>query len=302
MATTGGIAPSLPSPRSSSASSTRRCPTSRAALAAYPKSAHGAHIRGHLFYEMGQREEGLAFLTDWMKDYPREGLMHVHNNWHLALWSMETGRHADAWRIYDDGAAAQRRLGTAGQRRDRRAGVPAARRDGGPAAPRRALAGAGRLRDEMVRQAGPELRRHAHGAGLRHGGRFAKLAGFMDNPRGAAGDMVPPMARGFDAFARGDWKTAEAELEPLLDTHERLGGSRAQRDLLEYSVAAAKLRGGKKEEARAFVEKRRPANAKTGELPAGGASGGRPSTSRTPRPAIRRSVCASRSRTRSSPA
>ena len=82
--------------------------------------------------------------------------------------------------------------------------------------------------------------------------------------------MVPPMARGFEAFAKGDWKRAVSELEPLLDTHERLGGSRAQRDLLEYAVAAAKLRGGKKEEARAFIEKRRPYNAKSGELPLAG--------------------------------
>src|SRR5258708_7681956 len=72
------------------------------ALAAYPKSAHAAHIRGHLFYETGEREAGLAFLKEWMADYPRDGMMHCHNHWHLALWSMETGRHAEAWRIYDD--------------------------------------------------------------------------------------------------------------------------------------------------------------------------------------------------------
>ena len=35
-------------------------------------------------------------------DYPRDGLMHCHNSWHLALWSLETGRTADAWRIYDE--------------------------------------------------------------------------------------------------------------------------------------------------------------------------------------------------------
>jgi Tfp pilus assembly protein PilF len=39
------------------------------ALAANPNSAHGAHIRGHLFYELGEREAGLAFLTGFMKDY-----------------------------------------------------------------------------------------------------------------------------------------------------------------------------------------------------------------------------------------
>ena len=88
-----------------------------------------------------------------------------------------------------------------------------------------------------------------------------------DSPRGAAGDMVPGMARGFTAYATGDYKRAASELEPLLDSHERLGGSRAQRDLLEYAVAAAKLRGGNKDEARAFIERRRPHNAKVGGFP-----------------------------------
>ena len=41
-----------------------------AALAAFPASAHAAHIRGHLFYELGEREAGLAFLTDWMRQSP----------------------------------------------------------------------------------------------------------------------------------------------------------------------------------------------------------------------------------------
>ena len=97
-----------------------------------------------------------------------------------------------------------------------------------------------------------------------------KLARFSDSPRGAAGDMVPPMARGFAAFARGDWKTAADEIEPLLATHERLGGSRAQRDLLEYVVTAAKLRAGQRDEARRMIETRRPQNAKVGGFPLAG--------------------------------
>jgi hypothetical protein len=97
-----------------------------------------------------------------------------------------------------------------------------------------------------------------------------RLAAFTDNPRGAAGDMVPAVARGFEAFARADYKRAADELEPLLVTHERFGGSRAQRDLLEYAVAAAKLRGGDKNEARAFIEKRRPRNGKVGGFPLDG--------------------------------
>jgi hypothetical protein len=237
------------------------------ALAAYPKSAHAAHIRGHLFYETGEREAGLAFLKEWMADYPRDGMMHCHNHWHLALWSMETGRHDEAWRIYDT-----------------------ALRPGAAWGPQINIATdcpAFLLRAEMAGQPRrPELWRELADYATKWFGRpglsFAdmhtvlayamagdneKIAAFMDSPRGSAGDMVPAMARGFTAFAGGDYKRAEGELEPLLDTHERLGGSRAQRDLLEYTVAASKLRAGNKQEARAFIEKRRPYNAKVGGFP-----------------------------------
>lgn len=245
-------------------------PNIEGALAAYPKSAHGAHIRGHLFYELGERETGLAFLTDWMKDYPREGMMHVHNHWHMALWSMETGRHAEAWRIYETALRPSAAWGPQ---------VNVA--TDGPAFLLRAEMAGQPRRAELWQELGDYATKWFARPGLSFvdmhtvlayamAGDGEKLRTFMDNPRGSAGDMVPPMARGFDAFAKSDWKTAEAELEPLLDTHERLGGSRAQRDLLEYTVAAAKLRGGKKETARAFIERRRPYNSKIGGFPLAG--------------------------------
>jgi tetratricopeptide (TPR) repeat protein len=241
-----------------------------AALAAFPKSAHGAHIRGHLFYELGEREAGLAFLTDWMKDYPRDGLMHCHNHWHMALWSMETGRHADAWRIYDEalrpGAAWGPQVNVATDC---------------PAFLLRAEMAGQERRPELWRELAEYSTKWFGRPGLSFvdmhtvlayamAGDDEKLAAFCDSPRGAAGDMVPPMARGFRAFAHGDWKTAVEEIEPLLATHERLGGSRAQRDLLEYVVTAAKLRAGQRDEARRHIETRRPHNAKVGGFPLAG--------------------------------
>jgi hypothetical protein len=241
-----------------------------AALAAYPKSAHGAHIRGHLFYERGERAAGLAFLDDWMKDYPRVGLMHCHNSWHRALWSLETGRLADAWRIYNDslrpGAAWGPQVNVA---TDCPAFLLRAEMAGEP------------RRAELWRELADYSTQWFGKPGLSFvdmhtvlayamAGDDEKLAPFTDNPRGAAGDMVPPMARGFKAYAGSDWKTAIAEIEPLLATHERLGGSRAQRDLLEYVVASAKLRAHGRDEARSFIKARRPYNAKVGGFPLAG--------------------------------
>ncbi len=237
------------------------------ALAAYPASAHTAHIYGHLYYETGERDAGLAFLADWRKDYPREGMMHCHNSWHLALWSLETGQHEAAWRIYDD-----------------------ALRPGAAWGPQVNIATDGPaflLRAEMAGQPRrPELWRELADYGAKWFGKpglsfvdmhtvlaYAMagddeaLATFVAMPRGTAADMIAPLARGFDAFARGRWERAAEEIEPLLATHERLGGSRAQRDLLEYTVAAARLRAGKPAEAREMITMRRPQNGKSGGFP-----------------------------------
>ena len=73
-----------------------------AALRGFPRNAHAAHIKAHLFYEKGEREEGLAYLDQWNVTYPREGQLHCHISWHLALWSLDTARRDQAWKIYRD--------------------------------------------------------------------------------------------------------------------------------------------------------------------------------------------------------
>jgi hypothetical protein len=46
-----------------------------------------------------------------------------------------------------------------------------------------------------------------------------------------------------------------------MSEHERLGGSRAQRDLLEFMYLCALLREGRDEEARRLIAMRRPKKA-----------------------------------------
>ncbi|MEZ5715123.1 MAG: tetratricopeptide repeat protein [Paracoccaceae bacterium] len=66
-----------------------------------PRSGHGSHIRAHLFYEMGQTRDGLDYLSGWMEGYDRAGMMHCHNAWHCALWSLGLGDEAGMWTIVD---------------------------------------------------------------------------------------------------------------------------------------------------------------------------------------------------------
>ena len=240
-----------------------------AALRRFPRNAHAAHIKAHLFYEKAEREEGLAFLDEWNAAYPREGQLHCHISWHLALWSLETGRRDQAWKIY------------------RKALHP-----GGSWGPQinvltdcasflaRAEM-AGELRSpELWKQISDYAAKWFPNSGIIfadiHSALAFAMAGdrealtkIIENPKGPAADILVPIARGFDGLARGDWTLAVNQLLPVLQTHERVGGSRAQRDLLEYSVTCALLRSGRTEEARRLIASRRPRNAARG-LPLAG--------------------------------
>jgi len=76
--------------------------------------------------------------------------------------------------------------------------------------------------------------------------------------RYASGSYVPELARGFVAFERGDYRAAIASLAPLARESERIGGSRAQYDLIDFTLLKSYLNAGLLEEARQFVATRRP--------------------------------------------
>jgi hypothetical protein len=69
---------------------------------------------------------------------------------------------------------------------------------------------------------------------------------------------LPELARGFVAFERGDYAAAIAALAPLARQSERIGGSRAQHDLIEFTLLKAYLNTGLLEEARELLATRRP--------------------------------------------
>ena len=69
-------------------------------MAANPRNAHGAHIKAHVLYEMGEDKKGLDYLEGWLPAYAREGMMHCHISWHVAMFAMILGDLDKAWRIY----------------------------------------------------------------------------------------------------------------------------------------------------------------------------------------------------------
>lgn len=229
-----------------------------AALAQRPRSAHGAHIRAHLFYETGQTAEGRDYLSDWLAGYDRAGMMHCHNSWHVALWSLAVGDTARMWRIADDDLAPD-----ASQSpplnilTDLASLYWRAEMAGLAVSPNRWA----RLSDYAARAfPAPALGFADIHAALAHAmaGQDEPLVKIIEGAKGPAADQVAPCASAFRAIARQDWTGAEAALLPVMADHARLGGSRAQRDLLDYTLLHALIRQGKAGEARRLLLTRRP--------------------------------------------
>jgi len=70
-------------------------------MAANPRNAHGAHIKAHVLYERGEDRAALDYLDSWLPAYPRDGLMHCHISWHVALFALMVGDSERAWQTYE---------------------------------------------------------------------------------------------------------------------------------------------------------------------------------------------------------
>ena len=84
------------------------------------------------------------------------------------------------------------------------------------------------------------------------------LSVIADGAKGPARDVVQVLAKAFGAIAKQRWKLAEAHLNIAMQDHARIGGSRAQRDLIEFAMSSVLLRQGQAPEARRLLAMRRP--------------------------------------------
>jgi len=63
-----------------------------AAMAERPANGHGAHMVMHGYYEKGEPASAQTFLATWMPSYPDHALMWGHLQWHWALAELALGR------------------------------------------------------------------------------------------------------------------------------------------------------------------------------------------------------------------
>jgi hypothetical protein len=76
------------------------------------------------------------------------------------------------------------------------------------------------------------------------------------NGRYPSGPLVPAVSCAFAAFERGDFSVAIDALEPIAAELERIGGSRAQLDLVEFTLLQAYVRADRLDDARRMLSAR----------------------------------------------
>src|SRR5205823_6314312 len=233
-------------------------------LAQNPSNPWVAHARAHLCYEDGEPNAARDFLAAWLTTYPRDGLLYSHLSWHLALGDLEAGNAAAALRLFREAFSPKVHSGPPRGKvtdavsflwRWELAGHP---RD----------AEAWRTMHDFANSAFPR-------AGVAFSDMHIALAQVVAGNDAAleararqmdelarqgcypSGPCVPAVSHAFAAFERRDLAAAIDALEPIADELERLGGSRAQIDLVEFTLLKAYLGAGRPDDARRVLNARR---------------------------------------------
>jgi tetratricopeptide (TPR) repeat protein len=238
-------------------------PMAERSIAAQPKNAYAAHTMAHLHYENDDADAAIAFLGPWLALYPREGALHGHLSWHLALAHLSQGHTEEGLRLFDEVFGAD----------DYQGPLLVKMLDAPSFLWRAELAGHPRDTDRWKR-----VHEFAHSAFPNPGIAFVdwhvaladavagddieprtrQIETLAESGRYPAGPTVPAAARGFAAFQCGDYSTAIRAFESMIGERERLAGSRAQLDLVEFTLLKAYLSSGRIADARHLVGTRRP--------------------------------------------
>ncbi|OQW54233.1 MAG: hypothetical protein A4S14_00650 [Proteobacteria bacterium SG_bin9] len=226
-------------------------------------NANAAHALAHAMFEDGSTADAEAMIAGWLPGYDRAGILHGHISWHQALAALEHGDAARALAIYSD--RIQPKVTTA--------------------PPINSVTDTASLMWRMMVEGHPvpadawrDVAAHAERSFPNAGVTFADVhmalvAAATGNASGleqrigalekrlgegklAAGAVVPAICRAVRAFAGGDYADCVRTLEPMANEVVRIGGSHAQREMIEDTLLMALMKCGEAGKARALLDRR----------------------------------------------
>ncbi|MBR0723865.1 tetratricopeptide repeat protein [Bradyrhizobium manausense] len=226
-------------------------------------NAHAAHAVLHAMFEDGSIEDADRLVDEWIPTYDRAGILHGHILWHQALGALEHGDAARALKIYadvlqptatqapplnviTDSASLLWRLSAYGHK------VPNALWVDADAAAKKLFPKSGLAFADihMALLAAATQNREALTA------RLTVIEQRLTEGKLPAGPVVPAICRALAAFADENYAACVRELMPVLADVVRIGGSHAQRELIEDTFLVALMRSGELPRARSLLDAR----------------------------------------------
>ena len=226
-------------------------------------NAHAVHALLHAMFEDGSVADADALVTQWIPTYDRSGIMYGHILWHQALGALERGDAARALATYTsalrldinqapplnavtDGASLLWRLSAYGHDVSADLWTEA---------------------DAYAQRAFPksslpfaDVHMALFAAATRNEAALEERLGVIEkriaDGKLAAGPVVPKICRAMHDFAGGDYAACVRHLAPVLDEVVRIGGSHAQREIVEDTFIVALMKSGELARAQAMLDRR----------------------------------------------
>ena len=226
-------------------------------------NANAAHALAHALYESGAGAEAERLILEWLPGYDRAGLLHGHIAWHAALGALERCDPEHALAIYAEWIHPAVSAGMPVNVVSDTASFLWRLQAYGHTAPPGSWEAVAAYSEGVFQTAGfafadvhMALLAAATGDRAAVEQRVEALTGLLEAGALPAGPVVPTICRAALAFAEEDYAGCARLLEPVSADVVRIGGSGAQRELIEDMLLLALMRGGEAVKARALLDRR----------------------------------------------
>ncbi|MGL3822886.1 tetratricopeptide repeat protein [Sphingopyxis sp. R3-92] len=233
------------------------------AVALRRENANSAHALAHAMFEAGANDEAERLIAAWLPDYPRSGILHGHIAWHSALAALERGDAATALAIYSDAVQPSASYGMPINIVTDAASLLWRVDAYGHHVPVKVWQTAADYARGVFPKPGHAfvdshmaILEAATGDREALDCRVAALEDMVARNALGAGAIVPSIGRAAMAFANDDYRGCVRILEPLKPDFARIGGSNAQREIVEDMLLVALMRGGEAAKAHALLDAR----------------------------------------------
>jgi tetratricopeptide (TPR) repeat protein len=226
-------------------------------------NAYAAHALLHAMFEGGSVADADALVTQWIGGYDRSGILYGHIYWHQALGALELGDASKALSIYEKILQPSVTVAPPLNAMSDCASLLWRLLAYGHAVPANLWADAeAYAKAQFPKSSLPFVEMHmALLAAATHNQaaleqRLRVIEQRLAEGKLAAGPVVPQICRAMNAFAGEDFRGCVTLLEPVLDEVVRIGGSHAQREIIEDTFIVALIRASELPRAQALLDHR----------------------------------------------